>query len=91
MAIERGEDCHREDFEIAACGPFFGGFDNMGVSVDGEEIQIILCNSANGGFDCGPDVKEFHIQKDTFAMFLFQLIGQGKAAPCEHAETDFIE
>lgn len=40
-----------------------------------QEIQIILCDVFDGGFDGCVDVEEFYVQKDVFVVFLFQFIG----------------
>ena len=63
----------------------------MRVAMHGQEIQIVLGDALDRRLDGGADVKEFHVQKDALAMFLFQLIGQRKAAAGQHAKADLVE
>ena len=59
--------------------------------MDGEKVEIKLRDTAHGMFNCGADIEQFHIKKNTLAHFRFELIGQCQTAASQHAEADFVE
>ncbi len=79
-AVERSQDGDSEDFQAAVAGAVTGGANDMGVAVDGEEIEIIAGDAAHGSLDRGTDVEELHVEKDALAVNLLELVGEGQSA-----------
>ena len=89
--FQRGQDRHAENLEAGASSPLLCGMNDMRVAVNGQEIQIELCQPAHRGLDRGADVEQLHVQKDALSMFLLQFVRQGQPTSGQHAQPDLVE
>ncbi len=90
-AVKRGQDRDRKDPGVRSRPPLGSRAHHLWVAMHGQKIKVILHKAAHGSLDGGTDVEQFHVQKDALAVFLFQLVGEGKAATRQHAKADLVE
>ena len=88
-AVQRGQYSDGQDFHRAL--GLCGGPDNLRVAVDGQEIKLVLRQAFDRRLDRCADVEQFHVQKDAFAVFLFQFVCQRQTAAGQHAKADLVK
>ena len=90
-AIQRCQNRDGEDLHVRIAHTLTGGAHYMRVAMHGQEVEVELGEAAHCRFDGCADIEELHVEENTFAVFLFQLVGQCQTTACEHSEADLVD